>query len=590
MGSDATRPSSIAREALRQLAGRRLPPTPENYTRAYQEIAHVAHPASASPAPDDAPPPAWGPLIRDLFRAWDTRARSLTQARKREALEHVLAAFRSPDTLYAHLRGLVRAWTQTSTSAPAERPLASTDDPLPPAQAAGDPAGFDGAHDAPSACATDIAIPSPGAPAGAEPATATPGAAWRELLADALVFGVAERFGYTEDLAREASDLAGDVRSADDDTLPELVPRLRKVRVAVELQSDECNDVQQALLRLLRLLALNLSELVGSDTWLRGQLAALVALTEGPLNHELVRTLERSLREITLKQGMLKHSLDQVKDAVKHMVSTFIDRLSMLAEGAGDYHDRLSGYAQRIASADDIGKLSDVVLEVMNDTRSLQTDLARTREELLENRRRVEEYQREMRKLESEMATLSDRVHEDALTELPNRRGLARAFDAECARAERHDRPLCLAVLDVDNFKQINDRLGHQAGDLALVHLARSVRRAIRPSDAIARFGGEEFVILLPETVLDEAVGVMQRVQRELTKRIFLHDHERVLITFSAGVAQWIPGESQNELVARADTALYRAKQAGKNRVAAAEGSIEQPVLDGIARELGIGA
>ncbi|MBK9702985.1 MAG: diguanylate cyclase [Betaproteobacteria bacterium] len=159
---------------------------------------------------------------------------------------------------------------------------------------------------------------------------------------------------------------------------------------------------------------------------------------------------------------------------------------------------------------------------------------------------------------------------QDHLTTLPNRRGLARAFESEAARSERRDEPLSLAVLDIDNFKSVNDTLGHQAGDLALVHLARVVRQALRPSDVIARFGGEEFVILLSDTRVDDAVKVMTRVQRELTKRFFLHNNEKVLITFSAGVAQRVVGESQDDLVERADRALYRAKEAGKNRVLAA--------------------
>jgi diguanylate cyclase len=96
------------------------------------------------------------------------------------------------------------------------------------------------------------------------------------------------------------------------------------------------------------------------------------------------------------------------------------------------------------------------------------------------------------------------------------------------------------------------------------------IKSTVRPTDIVCRYGGEEFVILLPETLLDEAVRVMTRVQRELTKRIFLHNHERVLITFSAGVAQRAFGESQEELIARADKALYHAKEAGKNRVWAA--------------------
>jgi diguanylate cyclase len=93
------------------------------------------------------------------------------------------------------------------------------------------------------------------------------------------------------------------------------------------------------------------------------------------------------------------------------------------------------------------------------------------------------------------------------------------------------------------------------------------MRETVRPSDVVARFGGEEFVLLLPDTPMDEAEKVMVRVQRELTRRFFLHNNERVLITFSAGVAQRRPGESRDDHIARADAAMYEAKATGKNRV-----------------------
>ena len=99
------------------------------------------------------------------------------------------------------------------------------------------------------------------------------------------------------------------------------------------------------------------------------------------------------------------------------------------------------------------------------------------------------------------------------------------------------------------------------------MHLARIVRRSIRPTDIISRYGGEEFVILLPETQVKDAVSVMARVQRELTKRIFLHNNERLLVTFSAGVAEASPGENAAMVLQRADEALYVAKERGKNRV-----------------------
>jgi diguanylate cyclase len=262
---------------------------------------------------------------------------------------------------------------------------------------------------------------------------------------------------------------------------------------------------------------------------------------------------------------------------MRTMIGTFVERLSSLAAGTADYHDRLDRYAQRIERADSLAELSTLVVEVMEDTRGVQTAIGSAQAELQLAQRTVVEHEARTRRLEAELSALSSRLNEDYLTQLLNRRGLARAYQAEANRADRAKEPMCIALLDVDNFKNLNDNLGHAAGDEALVHLSRVVRESIRPSDSIARWGGEEFVILLPETSLDGAVATMQRVQRALTRRYFLHNHERVLITFSAGVAERHASESQEDVIARADRALYKAKTAGRNRVFADDGSLEAP-------------
>ena len=138
------------------------------------------------------------------------------------------------------------------------------------------------------------------------------------------------------------------------------------------------------------------------------------------------------------------------------------------------------------------------------------------------------------------------------------------------ARAQRRQSTLCLALLDIDNFKKINDTHGHQTGDAALQHLAAVARAGLRPQDALARYGGEEFVIVMPDTRLEEAVEVLRRLQRELTKTLFLQGSERLLITFSAGVAQRQDDEPGAATLERADKAMYLAKREGKNRVVAA--------------------
>jgi diguanylate cyclase len=113
--------------------------------------------------------------------------------------------------------------------------------------------------------------------------------------------------------------------------------------------------------------------------------------------------------------------------------------------------------------------------------------------------------------------------------------------------------------------------MGHDVGDEALIHLASVCRETLRPQDTVARYGGEEFIILLPETPLQDATVALTRLQRELTKKFFLHANEKILITFSAGVTQMLPGDDRATAIKRADGAMYQAKQTGKNRVVAVD-------------------
>jgi diguanylate cyclase len=153
------------------------------------------------------------------------------------------------------------------------------------------------------------------------------------------------------------------------------------------------------------------------------------------------------------------------------------------------------------------------------------------------------------------------------LTGALNRKGLDEAMEKEISRLRRQGGTLSLALLAIDNFKKLNDSIGHSAGDAALVHLAKVVEEVVRPDDTLARYGGEEFVVLLPNTTGDEAVAVMTRVQRELTRKFFLNKNDKILITFSCGVAEIANEEEPYDALKRADAAMYLAKRAGKNRV-----------------------
>jgi diguanylate cyclase len=252
---------------------------------------------------------------------------------------------------------------------------------------------------------------------------------------------------------------------------------------------------------------------------------------------------------------------------MKQMIGSFIEELGNLSAATGDYHDTVENLAQQIRQTDDVDQLNRLLAEVMRETRDVQASTLRAREEVLSARQKVDAAEQKVAALEADLVLASEQVRIDSLTGTLNRRGLSDAFSREIAVAERKHHELAIALLDVDNFKELNDHFGHAAGDDALTHLAQVIKDTVRPGDSVARFGGEEFLVLLPDSDIDAANAVMARVQREMTKRFYLHNNAKVLITFSAGVTLYAAGESQPAAIARADAALYEAKRSGKNRV-----------------------
>jgi diguanylate cyclase (GGDEF)-like protein len=158
------------------------------------------------------------------------------------------------------------------------------------------------------------------------------------------------------------------------------------------------------------------------------------------------------------------------------------------------------------------------------------------------------------------IAEVQSLARSDALTGLPNRRALDDQLPREMARARRVGSPLCLAIVDIDNFKTYNDTHGHLAGDAVLRDCATAWDSELRGVDMIIRFGGEEFLIVLPECVLEDALEIVERLRAATPGGQ----------TCSAGLALWRPGESVDDLVGRADAALYEAKETGRNRLVSA--------------------
>jgi diguanylate cyclase (GGDEF)-like protein len=161
---------------------------------------------------------------------------------------------------------------------------------------------------------------------------------------------------------------------------------------------------------------------------------------------------------------------------------------------------------------------------------------------------------------------LEDLAYRDELTELPNRRGATRQIDVLLSRARRHGHELALLLVDADRFKAVNDEHGHAVGDVVLRELASRLRERVRGEDIVGRWGGEEFVVALPETTPDGAVAVAESLRTAVAGSPIIAEDATLAMTVSIGVAVWT-GEELEHLVARADTALYAAKAAGRDRV-----------------------
>jgi diguanylate cyclase len=590
-------PADIAREAIRQLVAFRIAPTPENFARAYSEasggsadmaghaeaeqvLSHVVELiasrcpglgsasqlqeqvrqrawSSALKLVDDTvgealvePAREWPQLLQQLMTQLDSTHAEWTRARKLGALQHVLASSADGRT-FEKLQQLMTAWAQTAKSSPGVQVAAHSD------------------SDGEMPCAvvrSEI---------GTSPRGATDHGlevkAWRLLALTALDVYQPSESGPRDAATGNTADTLG-ARLAKFAGVPgaEWQQEIKSACTATQAEISRQAAFRERLVKLLRLLCENLALFADDDAWVNGQVARITELLESPFDERALAEAEDSLHAAVKRQSALMAELRLAKTAVKVMLASLIDHLSTAATSTDEFHRRIGNRAEAIKQADDLPSLSRVVANLLDDAVEMREGMQKAHKELSDARETAQRHEARVHALETELVEVSSMVRIDPLTQALNRRGLEDAMAVAQSRANRDGAPLAVALLDIDNFKHLNDAFGHQTGDKALKHVTDMVRNALRPGDTVARYGGEEFVILLPGTSLAEGVNVMKRAQRQLTRNFFLHNNEKILITFSVGIADYRPGESQASVIKRADDAVYVAKASGKNRVHAA--------------------
>lgn len=281
---------------------------------------------------------------------------------------------------------------------------------------------------------------------------------------------------------------------------------------------------------------------------------------------------ERSELQDFLQQ--LTNQLELIDDHIQEDLNHNREAYKSNQEFGKEVDGQMRNMETDVRDATALEDLKDVVSSRLMDIQK-HMDSFKEREEKRneEMENRVEILNERLSTVESESDQLKDKIAEeqqnairDALTGVPNRLGWNQRIEQEYSRWKRYNTPLSIIVWDIDDFKKVNDTYGHNAGDKVLTTVAHVLRDKIRDTDFLARFGGEEFITLLPETTIDAAIIAAEKLRKAIEGCEFHHGDSPVLITASAGLTEFKKGDTEDSVFERADKYLYIAKHAGKNR------------------------
>jgi diguanylate cyclase len=271
----------------------------------------------------------------------------------------------------------------------------------------------------------------------------------------------------------------------------------------------------------------------------------------------------------------LDQRLAVLRESLSAHTSAQTGRLSATDTLSNDLQGGLDHLGEHIRGSTNLGQLKQSVSLHLSDIfNSVNTFRERESEREKTLADQLETMQQKILTMETESELMHEQVlkerkraNTDMLTQLPNRDAWQERLQFELERWQRYESNLTIAVVDIDFFKRVNDSYGHKAGDRVLQLLARELKKGLRSTDFIARVGGEEFVVLLPETTGDQAKKVLDSLRERVAKLPFHFSNQQVVITFSAGLTSLRRGDTDETLFERADRTLYLAKKAGRNLV-----------------------
>lgn len=255
--------------------------------------------------------------------------------------------------------------------------------------------------------------------------------------------------------------------------------------------------------------------------------------------------------------------LDKVRQSMTKMLKVMVENIEQWDTSTIQFCHSLQHCAERLNKQPSISEINTIICEITEEAKKAQSAGTLVHESLHTLTTEIETLRKDVDRLGQEALT-------DPLTKLANRRSLDHSLEHFAKESINSNTPMSILMADIDNFKKVNDSFGHNVGDKVIRFVATIIKRCVRGNDFIARFGGEEYAIILPDTSLENAQNVAENIRRTVSARqLTLGSADKVLgrITLSIGVSEYVPDEALEDLIERADKAMYEAKSQGRNKV-----------------------
>ncbi|WP_163328177.1 diguanylate cyclase [Desulfurobacterium thermolithotrophum] len=339
---------------------------------------------------------------------------------------------------------------------------------------------------------------------------------------------------------------------------------LKKVRQERKLSKEELQLITNIAKEELKFLARNNIPLIPENYVLWFDIFCY--LTENNLklsDLEIIGLFKEKYPSKEKIENVLVEVETEEKDLIKKVAEEINQEIEEIIEALKEHQESLKN---KEASVKEIRENTEdqIVKGILNKVLD-ELRIIREQNDLLRNK--LEESNQQIKKLRKELEESKKEANIDFLTQVANRASFDRAISDMVKDFYERNYPFALLMIDIDNFKQINDTYGHQAGDYVLKELARTIKEQLRARDVVARYGGEEFALLIPGVTFAQAVRIAERIRKSIEKHLFRYKDTVIPVTASVGVAVMRNGLDETGIIEKADQALYLAKRSGKNQI-----------------------